>query len=130
MHLLVTESAVLEPRAAQIVEGRPDRPQCRVSRGIGHRHVGMALHAHEAHLMAGEHARIGRAVGLCGERVAAAAAEVEKLKTSLDVEFLQFGEAEYLKLREEFHAAAKELRRVYSRLAPWPALSWGRGTGP
>src|ERR1039458_10062514 len=64
MHLLVAEGAVLEPRVAQIVDGRSDRPQCRVGRGIGHRQVGVALHAYEAHLMPRQHAGIRRPVRL------------------------------------------------------------------
>src|ERR1035441_9302176 len=63
MHLLVAEGAVLEPRVAQIVDGRPDRPQCRVGRGIGHRQVGVALHAYEAHLMPSQHAGFRRPGG-------------------------------------------------------------------
>src|ERR1039458_5598307 len=64
MHLLVAEGAVLEPWVAQIVDGRAHRPQCRVGRGIGHRQVGVALHAYEAHLMPRQHAGIRRPVRL------------------------------------------------------------------
>ena len=64
MHLLVTGGAILEPRAAQIVDGGPHCGQCRVSRGIRHRQVGVALHANEAHLRARQHAWIGGPVGL------------------------------------------------------------------
>src|ERR1019366_2002649 len=64
MHLLVTESAVLEPRTKQIMERRAHRSQCRAGRGIRHRQVGVALHAHEAHFMPGQHPRIRRSVRL------------------------------------------------------------------
>ena len=68
MHLLVTESAVLEPRTAQIVDRRTHRSQCRVGRGIRHRQVGVALHAHEAHFMPGQHPWIRRPVRLVARR--------------------------------------------------------------
>jgi hypothetical protein len=133
--------AVVEEQAAKDVLRRADEELTRLEAAIEEREKSlprdgapmpeeaMPEEAQATSLVRQRRVMAARA-GLCGERVAAAAAEVEKLKTSLDVEFLQFGEAEYLKLREEFHAAAKELRRVYSRLAPWPALFWGRGTVP
>src|ERR1035437_996237 len=64
MHLLVTESAVLEARTAQIMDRRTDRSQCRVGRWTWHRQVGVALHAHEAHFMPGQHSWIGRPMRL------------------------------------------------------------------
>jgi len=71
---------------------------------------------------------LGARVRLCGERVAAATAEVARERTSLDEEFARFGREEYLKLREQFLAASVELRRLHSRLVAWPRAFWGRGT--
>ena len=64
MHLLVTEGAVLEARTAQVVERRRHRSQRRVGRRNRHRQVGVALQAHQAHLLPRQHARIRRAVRL------------------------------------------------------------------
>jgi hypothetical protein len=64
MHLLVTEVAVQESRAAEVMQPRRNGTKGSVHGRLWSRKVGVALQAHEADLRPGEHARVGRAVRL------------------------------------------------------------------
>src|SRR5215472_18142084 len=67
MHLLMTESAVLESRAAQVMECRRHRSQCGCR--YRQRQIGMAFEAYEPHLWPRQHP------GVCGSvRLVAGAA--------------------------------------------------------
>jgi hypothetical protein len=64
MDLLMTSGAVLEARAAQIMQRRWHGANGAIRRGLRPRQVGMALQADELYRRAGQHPRIYRSVRL------------------------------------------------------------------
>ena len=60
----MTSCAVLEARAAQVMQRRWHGANCAIRRGLRPRQVGMALQADELYRRAGEHPRIYRSVRL------------------------------------------------------------------
>jgi len=70
MHLLMADVTVLEARRAQVVNPGRCGADGAIGRRLGPRQIGMAFQAHKPNVRAGQHPRIGRAVGLVARAAA------------------------------------------------------------